>query len=124
MIGCVSRPEMLGESHVIISSEAGNIGPQINTTLMTLESESPPLDAEDWNIVFRAYEEYPVLAFILAQHFDCLKQLIGQGPEGKAKAIEALDRAIGSLMPFTNFRDAGRNSYLLAVAGRDPDGKH
>jgi hypothetical protein len=82
-----------------------------------MDSESPPLDAEDWQIVFQAYAEYPILAFILAQHLNSVKTLIQSGLEDTALAIAGLDRAIEVLMPHTNFRDAGRKVYLLAVAG-------
>jgi hypothetical protein len=81
------------------------------------ESESPPLDAEDWQIVFRAYAEYPMLAFILAQHFDCLKGLIQGGPQRVIEAIASLDLAIESLKPHTKFRDADWETYHLAVTG-------
>jgi hypothetical protein len=81
------------------------------------ESESPYLDAEDWEIVFQGYAEYPILAFILAQHLDCLKTLIHEGVEGRERALEGLDRAIETLMPHTSFREFGRKTYLLAVAG-------
>jgi hypothetical protein len=81
------------------------------------ESESPPLDSEDWNIVFQAYAEYPVLAFILAQHLDTVRQLIRRGPEEIADALAGLNRAIDSLMPHTHFRNAGRTVYLSAVTG-------
>jgi len=81
------------------------------------DSESPPLDREDWNIVFAAYTEYPILAFILAQHLHSVKELIQGTPENIAEAIAGLDRAIEVLMPHTNFRDAGRKVYMLAVAG-------
>ena len=82
------------------------------------ELESPALDAEDWDIVFGAYTEYPVLAFILAQHLAHVKALIQGGRDGRAEATAGIDRAIESLMPHTNFRDAGRKMYLLAVAGQ------
>lgn len=82
-----------------------------------MDSEGPPLDAEDWDIVFGAYEEYPILAFILAQHLDCVKAYIQNGREGREKAAAGLERAIESLMPHTNYRDAGRTVYQLAVAG-------
>ena len=81
------------------------------------ESESPPLDAEDWNIVFQAYAEYPILAFILAQHLTTVKTLMQAGREGREEAVAGLDRAIESLMPHTEFRNAGRKVYFLAVAG-------
>jgi len=82
-----------------------------------LDSESPPLDSEDWNIVFQAYAEYPILAFILGQHLDTVKTLIKQGLEGRELALAGLDRAIESLMPHTHFRHVGRTVYLRAVAG-------
>ena len=84
------------------------------------ESESPPLDAEDWDIVFRAYEDYPILAFILAQHLDFVKVLIQHSAEGREAALAGLDRAIEALRPFTDLRDADRAIYLSAVAGNLP----
>jgi hypothetical protein len=81
------------------------------------DQESPPLDSEDWNIVFAAYADYPILAFILAQHLHSVRELVQRGPEETALAVAGLDRAIESLRPHTNFRDAGRKVYMLAVAG-------
>jgi hypothetical protein len=81
------------------------------------ETENPPLDSEDWEIVFQAYAEYPILAFILAQHLNGVKTYIQQGREGKREALAALDRAIERLMPHTEFRHAGLRVYLQAVAG-------
>jgi hypothetical protein len=82
------------------------------------ENENPLLDSEDWQVVFQAYEEYPILAFILAQHFECIKGLIQGGPRKAIEAIAIVDQAIDSLMPHTNFRDSDRSAYLLAVAGK------
>jgi hypothetical protein len=81
------------------------------------QTESPPLDSEDWQIVFEAYEGYPILAFILAQHLDFVKVLIQRSAEGRELALEGLDRAIEALRPFTDLRDADRAVYLSAVAG-------
>lgn len=80
-----------------------------------LDSENPPLDSEDWEIAFQAYAEYPILAFILAQHFNYLKELIERGRG--SEAVTAIDRAVDGLMPRTDFRDAGRTVYRLAVTG-------
>jgi hypothetical protein len=82
------------------------------------ENENTLLDSEDWQIVFEAYAEYPILAFILAQHFDCLKGLIEHGPNGAIESIVALDRAIDGLKLYTNFLDADRETYHLAVTGK------
>lgn len=86
------------------------------------DSEPPPLDAEDWQIVFRAYANFPDLAFILAQHLHSVTKLIEQGPRGTAEALAGLDRAIDCLMPHTRFSDSryreiARKFYLQAVAG-------
>jgi hypothetical protein len=74
-----------------------------------------PLDLEDWEIVFRVYAGSPVLALILAQHFDYLKGLIHGGPQGTIEGVTALDCAIDALMPHTEFKDA--ETYRLAVTG-------
>jgi hypothetical protein len=81
------------------------------------ESVMPPLDCEDWAIAFQAYAEYPILAFILAQHLDFVKVLIQHSPKGQEAAITGLERGIDALMRYTTFRDVGRTAYLLAVAG-------
>jgi hypothetical protein len=82
------------------------------------DSENPPLDSEDWKVVFRAYEEYPILAFILAQHLDTVKVLIQHSPEGREAAIAGLDRAIDCLFPLTIFHQVGHILYLRAVVGK------
>ena len=81
-------------------------------------SESPYPDAEDWQVVFQAYAEFPILAFILAQHFDCLKGLVERGPQGAMEAMGTLNLAIESLQTHTKFRDADREIYHLAVTGK------
>ena len=88
-----------------------------------MDSESPPLDAEDWRIAFQPYSAFPDLAFILAQHLHGVTKLIEQGPRGTAEALAGLDRAIECLMPHTRFRDSryreiARKFYLQAVAGK------
>ena len=83
------------------------------------QTESPPLDSEDWEIVFQAYEEYPILAFILAQHLDYLRDLIEQ-KDDRESAIDGLDLAIEALQAFTGFRNADLKIYLSAVAGTLP----
>jgi predicted transcriptional regulator len=76
------------------------------------------LGDEDWQIVFQAYAEQPILALILAQHLECLKGLIDQGPTSVIEAQAALNRAIKNLQPPTNYRDADRETYRLAVTGK------
>ena len=88
----------------------------------TTDSESPPLDCEDWRIAFQPYENFPELAFVLAQHLHSVTKLIELGRLGAAEALAGLDRAIECLMPHTRFADSryreiARKFYLQAVAG-------
>ena len=88
----------------------------------TTDSESPPLDHEDWRVAFQPYATFPDLAFILAQHLHSVIKLIEQGARGAAEALAGLDRAIDCLMPHTRFSDSryreiARKFYLRAVAG-------
>jgi hypothetical protein len=85
--------------------------------MANIETESPPLDHEDWGIAFTPYASFPDLAFILAQHLQSANKLIDLGPQGATEAMAGIDRAIESLLPYTRFRDIGRRVYLLAVAG-------
>ena len=87
------------------------------------DSESPPLDCEDWRIAFQPYENFPELAFVLAQHLHGVSKLIEQGRRGALEAFAGLDRAIDALMPHTRFadtryREIARKFYLRAVAGK------
>jgi hypothetical protein len=81
-------------------------------------SETPYPDSEDWQVVFQAYATFPVLAFILAQYFDCLKGLVQRGPQGALEAVATFDLAIAALQPHTKYRDADRDTYHLAVTGK------
>ena len=88
----------------------------------TTDSESPPLDCEDWRIAFQRYENFPELAFVLAQHLHGVIKLIELTRLGAAEALGGLDRAINALMPHTRFADSryreiARKFYLRAVAG-------
>jgi hypothetical protein len=87
--------------------------------MLTLMPESESLlDNEDWDIVFQAYEEYPILAFILAQHLDSIRTFVEGNQQQRKQAIAGLNQAIGRLMPHTTFRDVGHRIYWLAVSGK------
>ena len=59
------------------------------------DHETPPLDAEDWQIAFKPYANFPDLAFILAQHLYSANKLVEQGQA--AEAMAGIDRAIALL---------------------------
>lgn len=80
------------------------------------DSVNAPLDAEDWEIVFAAYQGRHKLALILAQHLTALKEFILRDkPE---EALAAIDRAIEGLYPHTGFSRVGRGLFRAAVEGR------
>jgi hypothetical protein len=64
-------------------------------------TENPPLDCEDWQIVFHAYVSYPLLALALAQHLTALQDLV-QSDAGQATA--AINRAVDALYQHSQFR--------------------
>ena len=78
----------------------------------TTDSESPPLDHEDWRIAFEPYSAFQNHAFILAQHLHSVIKLIEQGRLGAVEALNGLDRAIEALMPHTRF------SYWCSAWGK------
>jgi hypothetical protein len=84
----------------------------------TPDSESPILDAVDFDVVFTVYTDQPIKAFILAQHLDHLKALIESGPQGALLAIVVIDLIIERLYPYTDFRATPYEVYLQAVAGK------
>ena len=78
--------------------------------------ENAPLDAEDWKIVFAAYQGRHKLALILAQHLTALKEyILRDKPE---EAMAAIDRAVAALFPHTGFSQVGLGLFRAAVEGR------
>ena|ERR1043166_2091017 len=82
------------------------------------DSETTNYSLEDqWAVVLNAYEDEPNLAFILAQNFHVMKELLEAGPSGAAQVIESFEEAIETLFPFSEYYKAGREFFLLAVEG-------
>lgn len=72
---------------------------------------------DQWAVVLDAYEDEPNLAFILAQNFQVMKDLLETGPSGARQVIESFEEAIETLFPFSEYYTAGREFFLLAVEG-------
>ena len=72
---------------------------------------------DQWAVVLNAYEDEPNLAFILAQNFHVMKELLETGPSGAVQVIESCEDAIETLFPFSEYYKAGREFFLLAVEG-------
>jgi hypothetical protein len=80
-------------------------------------TENAPLDAEDWQIAFEPYAQFPVLAFILAQHLSALQDL---AQSDAAKATGAISRAVDELYEHSQFRSVSLELFRATVQGRLP----
>jgi hypothetical protein len=78
-----------------------------------------PLE-DQWAVVLNAYEDQPDLAFILAQNFQAIKDVLETGPSGAMLVIKSVEEAIDTLFPFSEFYKAGHEFFLLAVKGTLP----
>ena len=81
------------------------------------DSESPPLDCEDWQIAFQPYVKHPFLALALAQHLTALQDYVESEP---AKAVTAINRAVNALYEHSEFRSVGLLLFRATVQGRLP----
>ena len=82
------------------------------------DNETPNNPLEDqWSVVLNAYEDEPDLAFILAQNFQVMKNVLETGPSGAVQVIESFEEAIETLFPFSEYYKAGFEFFDLAVKG-------
>lgn len=80
-------------------------------------TEHPPLDCEDWQIVFKAYADHTFLALTLAQHLSALQDYIESDP---TKATAAINRAVDALYEQSEFRAVSLLLFRATVQGRLP----
>ena len=80
-------------------------------------TENAPLDSEDWQIVFEPYAQFPILAFVLAQHLTALQDL---AQNDAAKATAAINRAVDELFEHSQFRSVSLELFRVTVQGRLP----
>lgn len=80
-------------------------------------TDNAPLDAEDWQIVFEPYAQFPILALVLAQHLTALQDLAQSDPE---KATAAINRAVDELYEHSQFRSLSLELFRATVQGRLP----
>lgn len=76
-----------------------------------------PLDAEDWQIVFEPYAQFPILALVLAQHLTALQDLAQSDAE---RATAAINRAVVELYKHSQFRFVSLELFRATVQGRLP----
>ena len=75
---------------------------------------------DQWAVVLDAYEDEPNLAFILAQNFQVMKDVLETGPSGAKQVIESFEEAIETLFPFSEHYEAGREFFSAGSAGNAP----
>lgn len=80
-------------------------------------TENPPLDCEDWRIVFEPYREHPFLALTLAQHLSALQDYV---ENDATKATAAINRAVNALYEHSEFRAVSLLLFRATVQGRLP----
>jgi hypothetical protein len=78
-------------------------------------TENPPLDCQDWQIVFKPYREHPFLALALAQHLTALQDLVQSNP---VKATAAINRAVDALYEHSEFRSVSLELFRATAQGR------
>src|SRR5689334_13543248 len=78
-------------------------------------TENPPLDCEDWQIVFHPYVNYPLLALALAQHLSALQDYV---QSDTAEAAAAINRAVDALYEHSQFRSVSLELFRATAHGR------
>ena len=81
-------------------------------------TENAPLDTEDWEIAFEAYEGHPSEALQLAINLTILASHIGVEPRMIDEAMAALALAVEVLFPYTQFHGVCHDMYLKVVGGK------
>jgi len=82
------------------------------------KSESPYPDTEDWETVFKIYEDHSALAFSLAHHFIAVKEYLEGDRKSIPEAKAAIDEAVDCLYGYTDFRRVSHELFRAAVEGR------
>lgn len=73
------------------------------------------LNPNDWKCIFQVYARDPSSALELAYQFIELKKSLKRGPKGIPDAIAALDQALETLYPHTDFHKLGHRLYHRTI---------
>lgn len=69
------------------------------------------LDTTEWKIALQIYKGHPSDALNLAFQLIAIRQSLERGNKGIPDAIKALDLAVETLYPHTNFHKLGRRLF-------------
>ena len=85
---------------------------------MTPHFSTTSLDPKDWEIVLEVYKGHPIAALGLAQQFIAIKQSLERRRKGILDASKAIELAIESLFPHTEFHKMGHRFYRRTIEGK------
>jgi hypothetical protein len=80
-------------------------------------TEQPPLDAEDWELAFAAYQGNTNAALNMAFNLMVMKAYLSYDPPKIKELLNGIDHAINALYPYTQFHDVCHDMYIKVVGG-------
>ena len=84
---------------------------------MLIKYWSDMIEAENLKIALQQYKGHPIPALLLAHQLVAIKQCLQSGRKGIPDAITALDLAIESLFPYTEFYKGSLRLYMRRLEG-------
>ena len=82
------------------------------------EDERYPLETEDWILAFAPFDGEPGAALSLGVNLMILKSYLAVMPLKISESVEALDRAMDVLFPFTEFYDMSFDLFVRLAEGK------
>src|SRR6185503_18657643 len=80
--------------------------------------EQQPLDIEDWELAFAAYDGHTSAALSMGFCLMVMKGYLSYDPPKIEEVLDGLDHAIEALYPYTQFHDVCRGMYLKVIGGK------
>ena len=81
------------------------------------ETENPPLDAEDWELAFEAYQGNTHAALQMGFNLMAMKGYLSYDPPKIEEVLEGIDHAIEALYPYTQFHHVCHGAYMKLIGG-------
>ena len=80
-------------------------------------SEQQPLDAEDWELAFVAYEGNSGAALNMGFNLMIIKGYLSFDPPKIKEVLDGIDQAIHALFPYTQFHGICHDMYIKVIGG-------
>ena len=82
------------------------------------ENDRYPLETEDWILAFAPYYGEPAAALSLGVNLMILRSYLSVMPIKISESVEALDRAMNVLFPFTQFHEFSFDLFVRFADGK------